>query len=485
MNDLCIRDLAEIVGGKLQLGSMPPLGGDLEPVGRIVVNCDDVTEGDLFWAVASDDCDGACFADEAFSRGAIGVVAQRHIEPWAGKFSVTVDSTQWALWQLSRWHRQRLSGRLIAITGGTNSLTRQMLAGVLGDHYRGSTAAQPVGDVVSLSQRLLDIDTTDEFALVEMDTSASASLCSMIHLCEPDLAVCNSATGELLARERELLSSLPKQCRAILNGDDEHLRRAAANSRVRIAWAGRGSDCDTIARNVGFRNGLLTFTIGERRFSVAAPGRYCLAAALAAYTVGRAFGIDAAKIAESLSKICGSRKVRDEVPPWRVLDVTGRASAPIIRNGDLFRDYDIEGRRVLVLGDLDVEKNSSNSPCRKLADSVVSISAVDMLVACGCGGLSVAEAAREDGLSADQIIEFADVETTVRNVSSAVAPGDLIVVAGGAKMQRVVEVLVADSSSKTETKQRIADRAAAGVNISEALPLVSVLRETAAALPPG
>lgn len=122
MNHLCIRDLTEIVGGRLRLGCLPPLGGELEPLGPVVVDCSRVKHGDTYWELA--ETGGPSRADEAFARGALGVVVSgRAVEPWAGKFSLEVEDARAALGLLSQTARRPLSEK---VRGCLNSATKQL-----------------------------------------------------------------------------------------------------------------------------------------------------------------------------------------------------------------------------------------------------------------------------------------------------------------------------------------------------------------------
>ena len=124
MEQLTIRDIAQIAGGVLNLGDMPPLGGELEPVSRVVVDSRDVREGDVFWAMPG----GEFYAEDAFTRGALGVVAAgRHVEPWAGKFSMRVDDTKWSLWQLAASMRRSFAGEVIAVAGDDRASIRMLI----------------------------------------------------------------------------------------------------------------------------------------------------------------------------------------------------------------------------------------------------------------------------------------------------------------------------------------------------------------------
>ena len=101
--NLCIGDLAEIIGGQLVLASLPPLAGPYEPVRRIVVESREVRSGDVYWGLAAPGYDGSHLAEDALLRGAFGVVVSgRHIEPWAGRFSILVPDANRALVELGR-----------------------------------------------------------------------------------------------------------------------------------------------------------------------------------------------------------------------------------------------------------------------------------------------------------------------------------------------------------------------------------------------
>lgn len=109
---LCISDLQKILGGELTLGMMPPLAGKLEPLRRVVVDSSAARPGDVYWAITGPGYDGAQMAEEAYARGALGVVvSSRHVEPWAGKFTLRVEDSNAALYMLAENERLRNLGR--------------------------------------------------------------------------------------------------------------------------------------------------------------------------------------------------------------------------------------------------------------------------------------------------------------------------------------------------------------------------------------
>ena len=92
--NLCILDLAELTGGRLQLASMPPLEGVLARIERIVLSHQAAGPGDVYWRLAALPGD----IEMAFLRGALGIVMTgRAIEPWPGRFSLQIDDSVAAL----------------------------------------------------------------------------------------------------------------------------------------------------------------------------------------------------------------------------------------------------------------------------------------------------------------------------------------------------------------------------------------------------
>ncbi len=109
--ELSIRDLNELIDGKLRLGSTPPLGGEFEPIGRLVPAGGELRKGDvvvpqfeLESLEADDECNSGGLLseycpEESFIGGALGIISSREVCPWSGCFSIQVDDLEGAIWQ--------------------------------------------------------------------------------------------------------------------------------------------------------------------------------------------------------------------------------------------------------------------------------------------------------------------------------------------------------------------------------------------------
>ncbi len=86
MQNLSIAQLASLVEGQLTFGLMSPLGGECEPVRRLVLPSDEYQPGDVVVDVDQQLARG--FAEEVFAKGAMGLIIDRPATPWAGCFVI-------------------------------------------------------------------------------------------------------------------------------------------------------------------------------------------------------------------------------------------------------------------------------------------------------------------------------------------------------------------------------------------------------------
>src|SRR6185295_11682028 len=93
MRDLTVTRLYEILGGRLRFATRMPLAGEQTPVGHVVTDSRQIRTDDVFWALPGSRVDGAEFVEEAYRRGASGVIVSgRYVQPWPGCWSLEVPN---------------------------------------------------------------------------------------------------------------------------------------------------------------------------------------------------------------------------------------------------------------------------------------------------------------------------------------------------------------------------------------------------------
>jgi hypothetical protein len=103
---LSIRQLAHALHGTVRLGQLPPLDGLATTAERVVFTPHAAQPGTLFWDLSTFPSASIYFPEEAFLRGATGVISPRRIEPWAGRYAIQVTDLARAekvAYQLARY----------------------------------------------------------------------------------------------------------------------------------------------------------------------------------------------------------------------------------------------------------------------------------------------------------------------------------------------------------------------------------------------
>ncbi|MHB1035835.1 MAG: UDP-N-acetylmuramoyl-tripeptide--D-alanyl-D-alanine ligase [Pirellulales bacterium] len=457
MRPFTLGELHEAVGGQLVLSTTPLAEGIASPIARIVTDSRQVQPGDVFFALSGSRLDGADFAEEAYLRGAAGVVsAKKPRLPWAGRWGVCVEDAQAALWRLAAWKRRRFRGTVVAVTGSVGkTTTRQMIETVLRSRLTGSASPRNFNNHVGVPLSMLGMEEDHDYAVLELGASCRGEIAELARLCEPKIGVLTRVAEAHLAgfgsqrgvaeSKAELLSSLPEDGWAVL-GDDPLLRRVAGSCRAKTLWIGRGADCDVMAGDVHWAAGRLSFQVEDQRFAVPVWGRHHLTAALAAVAVGRLLGLTLEEIAEALADF--------DAPPMRC-EVTSLAGVTIINDSynanptamraalELLRDCDAPGRRIVVCGDMRELGETTPELHRQLGDEVVTVCGADLLLACGEHSEDVVAGARAAGMSPSRTIACREPEETVPYLEQTLAAGDVILVKGSRAMalERVIDAL--------------------------------------------
>ena len=220
MNGLTSGKLAEIVQGPLTLGTMPPLGGEWEPVRRVVFESATVDRGDVYWDLSNcTSVPGASgVAEEAFARGAVGVVSSRYIEPWAGAFSIQIADAHHALERLAHWVIVRSRRRRILVLDAPGGFLPNLLQLLI----HGEVTPRPCLTADEVAMQTIRGGLTAQWDLVSVPVTTEEHLGRISDLCAPRVAVITSAAAGRMDLPA-LLDALPRGGVALLSSDDAQL----------------------------------------------------------------------------------------------------------------------------------------------------------------------------------------------------------------------------------------------------------------------
>lgn len=322
---LTLAEIAGALGGRLVRGDPETIiSGSVQTDSRLV------TRDGVFFALPGQKTDGALFTAEAVAAGAALVVAERAVPGEAAL--VVVDDGVAALGALARLvvARVRALGRLkvIAVTGSNGkTTTKNLLRSVLS--AEGPTVAPEASfnNHVGAPVSMLRVDEATEYLVVEMGASHVGEIARLVSIVTPDVGIVLKVGlahagefGGIDAVQRakaEMVTGLPADAVAVLNGDDPRVAEMARMTTARVLRFGIGDGNDVRAEDVQATVTGTTFDYiadGDRHpVALRILGEHHVANALAALAAARELGVPVARAIAAVESVPRAERWRMEV----------------------------------------------------------------------------------------------------------------------------------------------------------------------------
>ncbi|MBR3677614.1 MAG: UDP-N-acetylmuramoyl-tripeptide--D-alanyl-D-alanine ligase, partial [Alistipes sp.] len=160
----------------------------------VVTDSRKVKSGSLFFALRGDKFDGNNYAVQALGMGAsAAVIDAPHIleaNPDLAERLFLVEDSLVALQALAREHRRTLAVPIIAIVGSNGkTTTKELVSRVLAERFVLTTTRGNLNNHIGVPLTLLDMDSTTEFAVVEMGASAQREIALLCSIAEPNYGI--------------------------------------------------------------------------------------------------------------------------------------------------------------------------------------------------------------------------------------------------------------------------------------------------------
>ena len=463
--------------------------------------------GELFVAVRGERGDGHDYLQEAAQSGAAGLLiearafsaladAQRAQLEQAGITTVVVEDTRIALQQYAHAILQRWHPIVIAVTGSVGKTsTKEAIAEVLSGHFATFKSWQNYNDALGLPLSLGRLEERHEYAVLELGCDHPGEMRQLCQMTQPSIGVLTNisptqlqyfGTLERLAEEYgQLLTMLPPDGVAIVNGDDPLIRDLLAKcsvpvttftpslaQNVQAAWNGITCEIPFDAVGTRFIASDPGTSVPTARLSSRLVGKYHISTMLAACAVGKHGGLSFAEMQPALAKLEAMPGRLHALPGIRsttLLDDTHNAApASVVAGLETVRELPTNNR-VAALGDMlrlgDYAEEAHRMVGQKVAECV------EYLVARGEYASIIAESARKAGMPEDHIIITSTHEDAARAVERILmlleenrdgdqgdprarpGPADTVIYVKGSeetRMERVTERLMAEPEKARE-----------------------------------
>jgi UDP-N-acetylmuramoyl-tripeptide--D-alanyl-D-alanine ligase len=454
--------------------------GLAQPITTTVIDSRQARPGALFVAFEGEESDGHDYVADAFSRGAVAAIVERSVdtealvldlrEPglalprkWSLPLVLRVERTLEALHQAAAFWRRTLRGlRVVGITGSVGkTTTKELVASVLGRRFVTLKSEASYNNEIGLPVTLLHLTSAHERAVLEMGMYDVGEIADLARMGQPHVGVVTivrpvhleraGSFERIVAAKTELVEALPPEPEgtAILNYDDEPVRKMSDSTKARVFYYGLSREADLWADQIeGLGLDGIRFRLHHRdeTLYVRVPllGRHSVHTALRATAVGLVEGLTWQEIIEGLRGVEPSdqlRLVAVRGPEGAtILDDTYNASpASTIAALNLLEE--LGGRRIAVLGGMLELGYYEQEGHEKVGMRALEVA--DVLVTVGPLGQIIGKTAQRWGMSPDQVHMLDDNDEAIGLLKQLVRGNDVVLVKGSRsmKMEEIVSAL--------------------------------------------
>jgi UDP-N-acetylmuramoyl-tripeptide--D-alanyl-D-alanine ligase len=360
------------------------------------------------------------------------------------------------------WLQLHPSVKIIGITGSygkTNTATA--ITHVLSQKYKVLQTDLNLDTVYNLPITLLKLR-NQEILVLEYGVDHQGEMDLHLSLVKPSIAVVTginpthsdpgllgSLEGVIKEKEK-LLDALPRNGLAVLNYDDENIRKMAKKTKAKVLWCGTSSKLDFWADEVKVDFTGTSFTLHQegkkQRLRTGLIGRHFVHECLAAVAVGRNLGLSWPETKKGLTEIkpLKGRVSLEKGPKGSILinDSLRANPASTMAGLQVLADLPTKGKRIAVLGEMGELGDLAETGHREVGRKVAELK-IDYLVGIGPLQKFTAKEAVKGGMKKEKVFWAKDVHRAAEILKKLLGKGDLFYLKGSLlrHLERVLLIL--------------------------------------------
>lgn len=453
MENITVKDIVEITGGKLLCGDADTVLTD------ICIDSRYINAGDLFIPLLGEKNDGHNYIDSAMKIGA-ATLTEQHDSMEADKPFVRVEDTMRALQDIGVHIRNKFEIPLVGVTGSVGkTTTREMIAAALSTAKNCYQTPKNYNSQIGLPITLSGLKQEHEVAVIEMGISEAGQMDILTHMVRPDICVVSvigvahmetMKTQENIRKEKlSIIHGMHENGLLLINGDDKLLHEIKDQMPCRTMTYGCGEDSDYRACNITSQDEYTVFDCihGDQKVAVKLKllGIHNVRNCLAALAVADQMGIPMEQAAEAFPVFEGQRlKLRKHKNGFKILDDTYNASPDSMKASiDVLYDYQCGGKKIAVLGDMLELGDESPKYHREVGEYLLNkqIAEVHLI---GEEVQAIKSVLEENGNIAPKVYLYKNLEEISQYLLSTMKSEDIVLLKGshGMKLDEVVKLLV-------------------------------------------
>ena len=435
-----ISDMVAATGARVVRGDGGAIAGGTSTDTR------KIQRGDAFFALSGLNHDGNRFALEAWNKGACAVVLEeresaREIAAAlpADALVLVVPDTRRALGAWANRWRRALPARVVGITGSCGkTTTKNVLVELLSTRWKTLGSPASFNNEIGVPHTLFLADESVQALVVEMGTNHHGEIARLCEIAEPEAGIVTTVGAshleglgsvEGVAHEKgALVRSIPAHGFVVLNADNLHTARMAAEARCKVLTFGLDGVGDFTATDIVFDRGGTSFRVFGKRLRSPLLGLHNVQNVLAAVAACHGFGIGLDEVAGAIENLSQTKGRLNVVQAGRltVVDDSYNANPESMRGAiETLEKMDGHRRRVLVLGDM-AELGPLSGELHYQTGQRAAQGRFDLLVLVGEQSRATAAGAVEGGMPRERVMHMADLEEAKRLVPALLESGDVV-----------------------------------------------------------
>lgn len=359
MKALTIKEIAAAVGSHCPEETM---------IERIETDSRSITPGSLFVALRGEIFDGHKYVGSALEKGAAYALVDQGDE--TDSRLIFCKDTEQGFLDIAGYYRDQFDIKLVGITGSVGkTTTKEMIAAVLESKFSTLKNEGNLNNRVGMPKTLLNLNDSHECAVIEMGMNQFGEISDLTRRAKPDVAVITNIGVQhieflgsregILKAKMEIREGMKPGSPLILCGDDDLLGSFEDERFRTIRYGINNKACPITAEDVTEAGGETTFTLcvkGKKMLArIPTFGRHNVLNALAAYAVGKEFGMEDEEIIKALKNYVpsGMRQRVVEFKGMTVVEDCYNCGPDSLKAAiSAFSTMPCEGRKIMVLGDM-------------------------------------------------------------------------------------------------------------------------------------
>ena len=411
--------------------------------------------------------DGHDYIEQAIQAGATAVLwGKQDVTPPDGICAIWVDDPLQAFQKLAKWYLEKVSPRIVGITGSSGkTTTKDMTAAALGARYRVYKTQGNFNNDIGLPQTILDMPESTEALVLEMGMSEFHEIEFLSKLARPEVVaitlIGESHMEQLGSKEGiakaklEILSGLQENGTFIYPAHEELITAGIAQAEkpanFNIVTVGEGSK-ELSAKNIELYSDHTAFELVTPTETVAVTlpvlGAYNVSNALLAIEIARTLDVPLSDIVSALANFELTKNRTQWVKGQNGVAILNDAynASPIAMKSVIksFVSVEATGRRVLVLGDIR-ELGEHSKELHASISEVISPSEVALVYLYGEEMEALYDALKGQFDSA-ALHHYMDKEALIADLKAELKEGDQVLIksSNGTGLLAVVDALKAE-----------------------------------------